>query len=100
MNSTKTIVDITIRPVEDNNAQYAVIMLNDKVTPADYVVLVLSSVFGYTEIDAWKITMEIHNNGKRVVHTTSMQKAYAKVEAVEQMNDAFGFALQTDVEKV
>lgn len=88
--------------VEDStidDSQYNVIMFNDDVTPFDYVILVLNSVFNYDVEEGLGIALHIHHNGKAIVATMSMNAAYEKVEAVDAMNEHFGMLLQTNVEK-
>ena len=78
---------------------YNVIMFNDDVTPFEYVIAVLNQIFSHRVEDGLKLAMHIHQNGKAIVATLPMQEAYEKVEAVDVMNDAYGFLLQTNVEK-
>ena len=95
MNELKERIEDSI--VDDS--QYNVIMFNDDVTPFEYVILVLSAIFNYDPEEGFAISLHIHNNGKAIVATTSMNEAYKKVEAVDAMNAQFGMLLQTNVEK-
>ena len=95
MQSTKERINDSI--VDDS--VYNVVMFNDDVTPFEYVIAVLNEVFGYPVEEGFAISIHIHQNGKAIVATTSMQEAYKKVEAVDAMNDQYGFLLQTNVEK-
>lgn len=79
---------------------YNVVMYNDDVTPFEYVIMVLNRIFGYDPREGLRIAMTIHQTGKAIVATTSMEAAYEKMEAVDKMNEEYGFMLQTNVEKV
>ena len=95
MQETKERVEDTI--IDDSF--YNVVMFNDDVTPFEYVIAVLNEVFGYPVEEGLAIAIHIHQNGKAIIATTSMQEAYKKVEAVDTMNEQYGFLLQTNVEK-
>lgn len=98
MSMTKTVTTIDDAVADDSF--FNVIMYNDDVTPFEYVILVLNLLFGYAPEDSLNIAIHIHNNGKAIVATLPMEEAYAKVDAVDDMNAQFGFLLQTDVEKM
>jgi ATP-dependent Clp protease adaptor protein ClpS len=82
-----------------DDSEYNVILYNDNVTPFDFVIAVLMSVFDYDVRQAMQITLHVHENNSAIVATTSMEVAYEKVDAVEALNEQFGFLLQTGVEK-
>lgn len=82
-----------------DDSMYNVVMFNDDVTPVEYVVMVLCDIFGYDRRASVNTMMHVHMNGKGVIATTSMEKAYSKVEEVDKMNEQYGFLLQTNVEK-
>ena len=88
--------------IEDSvtdDSYYNVIMFNDDVTPFEYVIMVLNTVFGYRPDEGLGIAMHIHMQGKAVVASTSMEEAYKKMEEVDEMNNKFDMMLQTNVEK-
>lgn len=95
MNQVKERIEDSIT----DDSFYNVIMFNDDVTPFEYVIVVLNQIFNYQVDEGLKIAIHIHKNGNAVVATTSMDEAYAKVDAVDQMNSQYGFLLQTNVEK-
>jgi ATP-dependent Clp protease adaptor protein ClpS len=94
---TKTVISIDDSVVDDQF--FNVIMYNDDVTPFEYVILVLSMLFNYAPSEGLKIAMHIHENEKAIIATLPMKEAYEKVNAVDALNEEFGFLLQTDVEK-
>ena len=78
---------------------YNVVLFNDDVTPFEYLIMVLNRLFGKSIEEGVQISMHIHQNGKGVVATLSLEEAYAKLEQLDVLNDTFGFILQGDVEK-
>ena len=66
--------------------KYLVIFLNDNVTPMDYVIQVLISVYGKTPEEAKQITLEVHEKSRAVVGSYSFEVAEHK--CVETITDA------------
>ena len=76
------------------------------------MIKVLIEVFNYDIMQAMMITKEVEDGGpegKKVILTTSMEKANEKIEEVDQMNEAYmatypeippkHFALQLDIQQ-
>lgn len=100
MEKTKEISIVEeLEEIKEDDSQYNVILYNDDVTPFDFVIAVLMTVFNYNFQQAASVTLHVHQNGSAIVATLSMEAAYAKVEEVDQMNEQWGFLLQTNVEK-
>ena len=78
---------------------YNVIMFNDDVTPFEYVIVVLNTLFDYEIEEGVAIALHIHQNGSAIVASLPMQEAYERVDAVDAMNEQYGMLLQTNVEK-
>ena len=97
MSMTKNVTNIDDSIVDDS--LFNVVMYNDDVTPFEYVILVLAMLFEYSPEEGFQIAMHIHENGKAIIATLPMTEAYEKVDAVDALNEEFGFLLQTDVEK-
>ena len=97
MSKIKEVVEIESPTIDDSF--FNVIMYNDDVTPFEYVILVLHTIFGYDPCEGLQIAMHIHENGQAIVATLPMEKAYEKVEQVDAENERFGCLLRTDVEK-
>ncbi|MBQ8627740.1 MAG: ATP-dependent Clp protease adaptor ClpS [Agathobacter sp.] len=83
-----------------DNSEYNVIIFNDDITPMEYVVIVLATIFGYDMERAIHCMMNIHTSGQGVVCTTTLEDAYAKLDRIEAMNNEYGQLLQADVQKV
>ncbi len=81
-------------------SKYNVICLNDDVTPMDFVVDCLMSIFKKSYEEAHDITMTIHNTGRGIAGTYSYEVAEQKcVEAVTRARGA-GYPLDLILEEV
>ncbi len=99
MNNVKEVDDIQdvyVSEIDDN--EYNVVMHNDDITPFDFVIMVLTIVFNYSQEQAVEMAFFIHKNGKKVVATTSIEEAYKKCAAVDVLNEEFNMLLQVTVE--
>lgn len=76
---------------------YHVIFLNDNYTPMDFVVEVLSKIFGKSENEAINIMMKVHNDGKAIVGTYIEDIAQTKSETVKRIAKDNEFPLKTQV---
>lgn len=66
--STDTVVEkkkTTSKKIQEPK-KYKVVVCNDDVTPMDFVIAMLMSVFRHSEQDAYDLTMAIHNQGRAV----------------------------------
>jgi ATP-dependent Clp protease adaptor protein ClpS len=74
-------------------------MLNDDVTPIEWVIGLLKEVFKHTSESAQALTLKIHNDGSAVVGTYKYEIAEQKsIEAVNVSRNN-GFPLQLKVEE-
>lgn len=79
--------------------KYNVVLINDDVTPMEFVIQVLMITFNKTMEDAETITMEVHEKGKGVAGTYSFEIAEQKsYETTAQARDA-GYPLDSIVEE-
>lgn len=78
--------------------RYKVIMYNDDITPFDYVVAILMTVFSFDEEKAKATTLKIHNTGSSVVEVTDRQTAETHIAIVDQINAETNHYLQTEIE--
>jgi ATP-dependent Clp protease adaptor protein ClpS len=58
--------------------KFTVVFINDDFTPVDFVIQILTSVFGQTAEDAARITMDIHQKGKGAVGMYPFEVAETK----------------------
>ncbi len=61
---------------------YKVLILNDDFTPMDFVVHILMKFFKYTETEAQKIMLQVHQQGSAIAGVYSMEVAETKVYLV------------------
>jgi ATP-dependent Clp protease adaptor protein ClpS len=96
---TDVVIDEKIKQVLKEPSKYNVIMLNDDVTPIEWVIGLLKEVFKHTSESAQALTLKIHNDGSAVVGTYKYEIAEQKsIEAVNVSRNN-GFPLQLKVEE-
>ena len=61
---------------------YAVILHNDDLNTADYVVMVLRKVFGYEIPKCFELMLEAHLTGRSVVWTGALEVAELKADQI------------------
>ena len=61
---------------------YQVLLINDDITPMDFVVEVLESLFSMERINATKIMLEVHSKGKGLCGVYTYEIAETKVAQV------------------
>jgi ATP-dependent Clp protease adaptor protein ClpS len=64
---------------------YKVILNNDDFTPQDFVVQVLTNLFGKTEPEAYDLMMQVHKKGKGIAGIYSKEIAEHKVFEVGRL---------------
>ena len=100
MSKTKTdiVLDEKVEQIILEPEMVKVIMLNDDVTPVDYVVELLIKIFKHTQDSAKEITLKIHTEGSSVVGSYSYEIGEQKTkEAIEDARSR-GFPLQVRME--
>jgi ATP-dependent Clp protease adaptor protein ClpS len=73
--------------------RYKVIVLNDNVTPMEFVIAMLIAIFRYDEKTAYDLTMEVHHQGSAVAGVYSHEVAEQKVVDATNMARANNFPL-------
>ena len=79
--------------------QYKVILLNDDYTTMEFVVRVLESVFLKSPAEAFRIMMQVHQNGKGLAGVYPFELAETKVETVSELARDAGFPLKATIEE-
>ena len=74
-------------------SKYKVIVFNDDQTSVEFVIAMLITVFNYSQEDALKLTLEIHNAGSAVVGVYSHEIAEQKVVEASDMARSHGYPL-------
>lgn len=78
---------------------FVVVMHNDDYTPMEFVMDVLTAVFGHTVEVAKQLTIEIHEQGKSVVGEYYYEIAEQKSTETIALARSAGHPLQVEVEK-
>lgn len=98
--STDVIVDSTTKIVDKLQLpkKYKVIVLNDDVTPMEFVIALLMGVFRHKQEPATEITMKIHREGSAVAGIYSYEIAEQKTIESTNLARSNGFPLQIKLE--
>jgi ATP-dependent Clp protease adaptor protein ClpS len=80
-------------------AKYDVVFLNDEVTTFEFVVKVLTQIFGKTTDQAIALTKQIHEQGKGIVGTYIYEIAEQKGIETTLLARQEGYPLQVKVQK-
>lgn len=78
---------------------YKVILLNDDYTTFDFVVSVLTGIFGKSVPEAVTITSDLHRKGSGICGVFPRDIAETKVDMVAQSSKRAGFPLRCTMEK-
>jgi ATP-dependent Clp protease adaptor protein ClpS len=92
-------IDEKIKAVDTEPSKYKVVMLNDDVTPMDWVIQILTEIFKHSRESAEKITLTIHNEGSAVVGIYTYEIAEMKALEATNMSRNQGFPLQVKLDK-
>lgn len=86
-------------PAFENDKGHSLILIDDDVTPINYVILLLIRIFGMDAKKAVDLTMKVDSEGRAAVFTGTWEECTAKREAVEAMNATYGENLFSIIEK-
>lgn len=92
--NTRTKTDITYPK------RYNVLFLNDDFTPMPFVIHLLIEIFNKNIDEAEDITMQIHQEGKSIVATYSLEIAEQKVHEATVVSRHAGHPLQVITEEI
>ena len=93
-------VQVQERPKTKKPPLYKVLLHNDDYTTKEFVVMVLQGVFHKSEVDANRIMMHVHLNGRGIAGVYPWEVAETKAEAVQTLARGAGFPLKAVVEEV
>ena len=96
---TDIVIDEKIKRVIKEPSKYNVIMINDDVTPMEWVITVLKGIFKHSDASAEALTMSIHNEGSALVGTYNYEVAEQKVNEAIGASRNHGFPLNLKVEE-
>lgn len=80
--------------------KYNVIMMNDNVTPMDFVTQLLVVIFNKNSEQARDITLAIHENGRGIAGTYSYEIAEQKCTETISTSRQSGYTLDVIIEEV
>jgi len=92
---SRELVTTNIKPPN----KYKVLLLNDDVTPAEFVVILLMTVFKHNQDQAIDIMNKVHNEGSGVAGVYTFEIAEQKAIDATQMIKDNNFPLQIRVEE-
>lgn len=78
---------------------YSVFLLNDDYTTMDFVIHILETVFQQPVIDATRIMLHVHKNGKGHAGTYTREIAETKIDSVHKIAREHEFPLKCSMEK-
>lgn len=78
---------------------YSVFLLNDDYTTMDFVIHVLETVFHQPVIEATRIMLHVHKNGKGLAGTYTREIAETKIDIVHKIAREHEFPLKCSMEK-
>ena len=97
--ATKTTTKAVVKTKTFKPTPYRVVLLNDDVTPMDFVVVILVEIFGHNTKNAVKIMLNVHKNGRGICGVYSKEIAVSKQEAVLMAAKNSNFPLQCIIEE-
>lgn len=83
----------------DEPKHYNVIIFNDDFTTMDFVIEVLTKIFGKSFEDAKALMLAVHNEGKAVAGTYSYDIAISKASLATKLARDNDFPLKLEVEE-
>lgn len=98
----KTLNDIFTLEKEDieYEKKYAVVLYNDDITPVEFVLIILISVFQKSPQGAIELIDEIQDNGQGIAGIYGMDEAYEKLDALDRIKAELNISLLATVEEV
>jgi len=97
--STDIVIDEKIKKEIKEPGKYKVIMLNDEITPMEWVIELLETIFKYSRTAAEELTLKIHNEGSAVVGVYNFEIAEQKSIETVTLSRNHGFPLQIKLEE-
>lgn len=88
-----------VEVVTEEPGHYKVIFLNDDVTPMDFVLEVLQSIFKHDASTSKTLMLTVHNDGSAVVGVYSFEVAEQKGIETTMLARNNGFPLTVKIEK-
>lgn len=87
-----------LKPAPKEPRKYNVIILNDDFTTFEFVIMVMMTVFGKTQAEAYNIAETTHVQQKATVGSYTLDIARSKVAKATSMARAEGFPLRFEIQ--
>jgi ATP-dependent Clp protease adaptor protein ClpS len=78
---------------------YKVFLLNDDYTSMDFVILILEKVFHQPPVEATRIMLHVHKNGKGLAGVYTREIAETKISEVHELSQKNSFPLKCTMEE-
>ncbi len=96
---TGDVVKERVVPKKDEPTLYKVVLMNDDYSTMDFVVHVLETVFQKSPAEAYRVMMQVHQQGSGVAGIYPWEVAETKVETVTAMSKDAGYPLRAVIEE-
>ncbi|HET9224021.1 MAG TPA: ATP-dependent Clp protease adaptor ClpS [Roseiflexaceae bacterium] len=90
---TTTSTDYIVISAEELERPYRVIIQNDDVTPMEFVVLVLLTIFELEFERAMSVMLDAHTKGRALVRTLPLEDAQQRVYSAQSLARDAGYPL-------
>lgn len=97
MEATQTVNDTDVTITRPN--KFKVVFHNDDMTPMEFVIDLLQSVYNKSQQQAETITVQVHNEGKGVAGIYYYEIAEQKVAESTMISRTAGYPLTIDIEE-
>ena len=97
MEATQTVKDTDVTLTRPN--KFKVVFHNDDMTPMEFVIDLLQSVYNKSQQQAETITVQVHNEGKGVAGIYYYEIAEQKVAESTMISRTAGYPLTIDIEE-
>ena len=91
--------DVLERQKVESPSMYKVYLRNDDYTTMDFVIFVLEKVFHKPPVEAARIMLHVHKNGKGLAGVYTREIAETKITVVHEQAQERGFPLRCSLEK-
>jgi len=96
---TGDIVKERVTPKDDEPKLYKVVLINDDYSTMEFVIQVLESVFQKSPAEAYRIMMQVHQQGSGIAGIYPWEVAETKVHTVTKLAKDAGFPLRSVIEE-
>jgi ATP-dependent Clp protease adaptor protein ClpS len=86
------------QPQTRTTPQYKVILLDDPITPIDFVTGLLIRIFHKPSNEAHSLTLQVHESGSALITVTNLERAELYVEQIHSLARPRGFPLAATIE--